>query len=437
MSPLGSVLVAPHQSVGGNLDRKRFSNHTPVNDRLRDHLNAIVLAVLASGFALRVYVAGRSYLNPDEAAHYLSIHQPSVLLAYKASLTGAYPPLLYVVLYFWQSLGRSELMLRMPSVLAGTAFCWFLYKWVGLLSGRAASLAALVLGAFSPALIALSAQVGEYALLLFGMGGALYFLERALEEKSAWKMACSTAFLYLAILSHYSAVFFALAVGFYVLSRLVRSRPRWKIVAAWAVGQCGALAIYVFLYVTHVSKIQQSEMDLWASTQEGSFFHFPYDSLLSFTVNQTLAIFRFLFEADYLHQALLLLFVAAVALLLSTRLLSRNRALRTWPVGLLLLLPFVAVWTPALAGLYPYSGSRHTVFLAPFAFAGVSISLAKLFGRKLWAVLLIAALIAVAVYASRLTRMTNLQGVHGTHVGSDRLGSVRVSLAGPALGAQP
>lgn len=406
MSPqttLGGVLVAPDQAVDATLDRERPRSRLSINDWLRDHLSAAVLAVLTAGFALRIYAAGRSYLNPDEALHYLLVHQRSLLSAYYASLTNAHPPLIYVILYFWQFLGRSELMLRLPSVLAGIAFCWLLYKWVGLLFGRAASLAALVLAAFSPALISLSAQVREYAFLLFGIGGALYSLERALEARSARKMAYFTAFLYVAILSHYSAAFFTVAVGAYALTRIVKAKRPWKVVATWIAGQCGALAIYVFLYVTHVSRIETGEMDLWSSPHEESFFHFGHDSLLEFTVRQTSAIFRFLFEADYLRQALLLLFVAAVGLLLATRLLARNRAFHTWPMGLLLLLPFVAVWTAALAGIYPYSGSRHTVLLAPFVFAGVGISLAKLFRRKLWAAPLIAALIAAAAYTSGLT----------------------------------
>ena len=399
----GAVLVAPDHPVARTLDRQTSGSRRSIDDWLRDHLNATVLAVLGAGFALRIYVASRSYLNPDEALHYLLVHQHSLLSTYYASLTNAHPPLTFVILYFWQFLGRSELMLRLPSVLAGIVFCWFLYKWVGLLFGRAASLAALMLAAFSPALISLSAQMREYTFSLFGIGGALYCLERAFEARSARKMAYFTAFLYVAILSHYSAAFFTFAVGIYALTRMVKSRRRWRVVATWVVGQCGALAIYVFLYVTHVSKIETSEMDLWSSPHEESFFHFGHDSLLEFTARQTVAIFRFLFEADYLHQALLLLFVAAVVLLLATRLLARNRAFHTWPMGLLLLLPFVAVWIAALAGIYPYSGSRHTIFLAPFVFAGIGISLGKLFGRKLWAAPLIASLIALAAYTSGST----------------------------------
>jgi len=91
---------------------------------LHDHLQAIALAVTTAGFVARIVAANRSYFNPDEVLHYFMINEPSLLLAYKASLTNAHPPLLYLLLYLCHFAGHSDLALRLPSVLAGTAFCW-------------------------------------------------------------------------------------------------------------------------------------------------------------------------------------------------------------------------------------------------------------------------------------------------------------------------
>jgi hypothetical protein len=44
----------------------------------------------------------------------------------------------------------------------------------------------------------------------------------------------------------------------------------------------------------------------------------------------------------------------------------------------LLLLPFGLNCAAAIADLYPYGGTRHSAFLAPFAVAGVSFALARL-----------------------------------------------------------
>jgi hypothetical protein len=354
---------------------------------------------VAAGFVLRIYAATRSYLNPDEALHYLLLNQASALLAYKASLTNAHPPLIYMVLYYWHFLGRSELMLRFPSVMAGAAFCWMLYKWMGLAFGRAAAWIGLILATFSPAMVALSAELRAYALLLFCMGGALYFLERAFAEKSVGKMWCFTGFLYLSILSHYSACFFAAAAGIYVLARIGDGQLPRKSVVAWAEGQAGALAIYSFLYETHLSKLKNS-IAVWSSSFGTAYFHKDSISLSTFTTQNTYDIFLFLFNEPYVARLMLLCFVATVVDFLAKGLLSHRGNLQSNRLGILLLLPFVAVWCAAIAGIYPYVGSRHTAFLAPFAIAAAAYLLAMVSGQKIWAGFLVATLLMVVSYAS-------------------------------------
>lgn len=353
------------------------------------HLDAFALAVVASGFMLRIFAATRSYLNPDEALHYLLLNQSSVYLAYKASLTNAHPPLIYLVLYYWHFLGRSELMLRLPSVVAGTAFCWMFYKWLGLTFGRAASSIGLILVTFSPAMVALSAEVRAYALLLFCMAGALYFLTTAFQKKSALDMWCFSIFLYFAILSHYSAVFFTVALGVYSLARIAERHLPRRVVVAWACGQAGAFAIYGFLYLTHVSKIKNS-IAVWSGPFDSSFFHLDTISLFTFTWENTLNIFLFLFGQRFVAQSIFLFFVVGAAFLFIRDLLSRRQNSESSRLGILLLFPFISVWGASIAGIYPYVGSRHTAFLAPFAIAAASYLLATVSGNKVWAGLLIA-----------------------------------------------
>src|SRR5690242_6025384 len=137
-----------------------------IENWLRHHLKLVALAITAAGFAARINAATSAYLNPDEILHYLLIDQPSLFLAYKASLSNAHPPLIYLLLYVCHLIGRSELVLRLPLIFAGTAFCWFTFEWIQLLFGAAAGLLALIVVAFSPIQIALSAEIREYALLL-------------------------------------------------------------------------------------------------------------------------------------------------------------------------------------------------------------------------------------------------------------------------------
>ena len=223
--------------------------------------------VLAAGFVARLLPAWRYFLNPDEALHYVLADQSSLTLAWRAALTNAHPPLLIVVLYYLRFLGHSELLLRMPSVLAGTACCWIFYEWLKLVTDRTTALIGLLLLSFAPALIALSSEVRQYALLLFFMVSCLSVSERALRENSPPLMMLFSLSLYGALLSHYSSLIFAFTMGVYMLVRLYPFKKWMMLFAVWAAGQVGALALVSYFLITHVSRLKKS-----GKAQENSCF---------------------------------------------------------------------------------------------------------------------------------------------------------------------
>ena len=369
-----------------------------VEEWLERHLTAIAVAIIAAAFVTRLWVAAQSYLNPDEALIYIIINQPSLWQSYKLSLTEPHPPLFYVLLYFWRYLGRSELMLRLPSVFAGTAFCWFIYKWVRQLFGKASGLTSLILAAFLPPVVSLSAQMRMYALLLLSLAAALYSLERALAANSRHWMWGFSLCLYVAILTHYSSVFFAFTAGVYVLARLAKARPPRALIETWSIGQVGALGIYVLLYMTHLSG-RKGVVDTWNTP---SYFHWGSASVFSFTRERTMQLFEFMFANRSLSLVMLLLFLAAIAVLISGHLRNRLGEPQRY-VGVLCLLPLAAVWVTAVAGIYPYGGTRHTIFLVPFVVAALSELFAVMQGRQLWASLLVATLLVGTSSASGMT----------------------------------
>lgn len=379
-------------SILGTSEEPVVGRRGGVQEWLDARLNLVATGIVAAAFLLRLRFAGRSFLNPDEALHYIILNQRSVYWAYKISLTNAHPPLIYLLVYYWKILGRSELMLRFPSVVAGTFACWFGYKWIRDTFGKAAGIIGLILLAFSPAMIALSVELRSYALLLCGETAALYFLECAIRERSVRKMWAFSVFLYVAILSHYSAIFFALALGIYGLIRIVKTRLPGEVVIAWAVGQAGALVIYGFLYVTHLSKLR-SYFVAWAVGFDKGQSQLGQDSLFVFARERTRDVFTFLFENHYVAQGLVLVWLAAMIVLLLRGWVFRQRQ-REFPyLGILLLLPFVAVIGAAVGRYYPYVGDRHTVFLGPFVMAALAFSFAVLVRQKLLAAIVIAALL--------------------------------------------
>src|SRR5580693_7449490 len=110
------------------------------NHWLQSHATVVALAITLLGLLVRLWMASGIFLNPDEALHFRLANQLTLSLAYREGLTASHPPLLTCILYFWRALGTSELWLRMPSVLAGAAFCWMFYKWLSRAAGTLAAL---------------------------------------------------------------------------------------------------------------------------------------------------------------------------------------------------------------------------------------------------------------------------------------------------------
>src|SRR5205814_10122514 len=128
----------------------------------------------------------------------------------------AHPPLLVFLLRFWRIFGMSELVLRLPSVIAGTLFCWIFCRWVANSFSRTAAWISLIFVSFLPPMVELSAELRHYALLLVFCAGALYFFDEALSRNSVWRISVSLLCLYLALFSHSSSVLFSAGFAFYV-----------------------------------------------------------------------------------------------------------------------------------------------------------------------------------------------------------------------------
>lgn len=336
---------------------------------------------LAGGFLVRLVPARLTFLNPDEVLHYLLSHQSSIAATYRATLTTAHPPLLILLLHYWQMLGHSETMLRFPSLVAGTGFAWVMYLWLRRVADRSTALTGLILLLFSPALISVSSEVRQYAALLLFAAGSLYFSDRAIEGNSASMMLLSACALYLALLTHYSSLIFALTLGIYALARLWSTKTAPAVIAVWCAGQIGALAICGFLYQSHLAKLQHGALrqeisDTWL---RASMYHAGQDRTLAFVVNRTVRLFRYFFSNGTIGVLALLVFLGGVAyLMLDQGTRTDDRKPIPCHLALLLTLPFMITAAIALAGIYPYGGTRHDVLLATFAMSGVSMGLARM-----------------------------------------------------------
>ena len=351
-------------------------SHSGLNSRFEATSPRFAFVLLTVGLLLRLRLAWLTFLNPDEALHFFLAHQPSLRLAYGASLTTAHPPLMVLLLHCWSWVGDSEFVLRLPFGIAGTLFCWTMFRWVERIAGSGAGLITFAILLFSPPLISLSAEVRQYSLLLLFCAGCLYFVELAFEDQSAKWMALSMAALYLAILTHYSALIFAAAVGIYGLLRLLRSRLPAPVTALWIAGQTGALAICGFLYFTQISQLRASGVtsEIASTWLRSSIFHPGEDHIATFAVSKTVRLFRYLFSQGTVGVLALGLFFFAIMLLLRNHDADQDKPTPR-ELAVLFAAPFAVALAAAVAGLYPYGGTRHDVVLAVFAMPAIAIGL--------------------------------------------------------------
>jgi dolichyl-phosphate-mannose-protein mannosyltransferase len=375
-----------------------------LNSSFRKHSDLVAASLVMIGFLWRLWQARATFLNTDEAWHFAVANQNSLNAAYRASLTLAHPPLLVFILYFWKSLGTSNLMLRFPGVLAGTVFCWVSYKWLLRVAGHTNALAGLVLACFLPPMIVLSAELRQYSLMLMFAVAAAYFFEVAVAENSVSVMSLSCVSLYLAMLSHYSAFLFATALGIYAIARMWAQHPRITVVGSWVVGQAVGLGIAGALYSTHISKLSAVYPVAQPLQRFGDFylsdwyFHAGRDRLLPFLYRGTFGVFRFIFGQTGIGQVAAVLFLAGILVLLFAKQRS-SEEISPRLVALLLATPFLLNWIAVVAGLYPYGRTRQCMFLALFALPGVAAVLARIVGHSMGPACGLALLMVIACHA--------------------------------------
>lgn len=345
-----------------------------VRDWMLLHGDLAALGAVVVVFVIRIVAARDRYLSPDEALHLEAASAPSLTGVYENSRFLPHPPLFFLLLHLWQRAGRSEFFLRLLPAVFGVGFLCLAHRWASRLFGRTAGLVTLLLVAFSPAFLPLSAEVRGYSLLLFLSAAALCEFEGALEARSAVRMVGVSLFLSLAILAHFAALFVMMSLFAYALVRFWRARPPRQVLWIWAVSQAGAAAVCVFLYFTQVKTLRGTEaVQTLTGTFASNYFHQDRETAFGFLLRQTEALSRYLFGSR--------LAAAVEALLAAVGVISL--ALKRRPSVVLLVLPCVLGAASGLMALYPFGGTRHSAYLLLFAGGAVGAAVSAFSARRL------------------------------------------------------
>lgn len=380
-------------------------NESPVDsdEAVSHRSDLLAFFAVVLGCCCRAWFAHATFFNTDEAWHFSVANQASLAAAYRASLTLWHPPLLICVLYFWKSVGTSNLVLRLPCVIAGSAFCWIYFRWMALLFNRRVAWLALLFVTFLPTMVRMSAELRQYPFLLMFAAASGYFLDRAFHDDSAKAMLFSSVCLWLAMLSHYSGFLFAAALGAYALIRMFREHFSFGTIAAWILGQAGGIALALFLYFTQIAGLRAASgaqpLHQFADWYLHQFYYHPgTDNLALMIFRGTFGIFRFIFAWVVMGHVATLLFVAAIVLLFC-KITPGKIALPPRLAAIWLLLPFLLSWIALATSLYPFGRTRHSIFLVIFAIAGVSITLLQIVRRNFTVAFLLTAVLVALCYA--------------------------------------
>ncbi len=171
------------------------------------------------GVVLRILVARQS-LYGDEVATYWDLTTHG-LFGLISALHGTHieitPPLFFIAAWFTRHLGHAPLLLRLPSLIAGTLTIPAVYALGRRTVGQLPGLVACALAALSPFMVYYSAEARAYALMMLLTILSTLSMLRALEtgERRWWVgyAVCSCAAAY----THYTCVFYLLGQFLWVL----------------------------------------------------------------------------------------------------------------------------------------------------------------------------------------------------------------------------
>lgn len=329
------------------------------------------LFIIALGIPFRWFLLDAFCLDFDESMHFQVAKEPTVTAAWKASRGYTHPPLMFVIYHLLLPLGDSEAALRMPAFVCSLSALALAFLWLKELLGRGPALIGLTFLTFSMPMIHLASQMRSYMTLFTLVFGALYLLERFNQRRSLRDLVVAHVLLLIAIFTHYVTAWLLLSLGLLMLVRIASGTLTRREVAVWAGGQFALLG-GCLVHLQHVRSFVGSsgQHELWDHWLRISAFDAETTHPVALALGHAAEYIAFL-AGSWWQVFALGIVVGAVVLATQTwrekrsRLLSLERAL-------LVLLPFGIAMLLFHLRIYPLGPTRHSLWLIPFAAAGVS-----------------------------------------------------------------
>lgn len=237
-SPVGALLLAPGLAGNGTsplADGKLTLPEQTLRPLVRER-RALARTIAARyqvgvitllGLALRVALINVQSLRLDEGIFLRQYRAPVIQIWRELSMGDVHTPLYHLMMHFWiQAVGTSEWVLRIPTVVFGTAAIPLTYLVGRRIVGTRGAVLAATLTASSPFMVWHSDEAKMYPLLLLMVLASMYLLTLAAERGG---IGLWSAYVVVTTLACYTHLYVLLMVPVHLAYLLLRSVPRRRI----------------------------------------------------------------------------------------------------------------------------------------------------------------------------------------------------------------
>ena len=228
-------------------------------------------------------------------------------------------------------------------------------------------------------------------------------MQRFMENKSLWFGCLYSVFLYGAILTHYSAIWITLTFAIYVTILFWLKNPGRRVWVFWCLSQICVLVLYVLLYITHIRWMMNSgfaQNQIYGYLK--SMYFFPGENTLTvFIFKSFFDFFTYLSGKKYIGGIAMIFFLLGIVTILFKHSSQTPHQDRRYDM-FLLIFPFVVGCIGAITRIMPFGGSRHSIYLLPFAITGIALCVVRLFSLKRISFVIMVAVILLPMWLSNL-----------------------------------
>lgn len=317
-------------------------------------LQILLLAITLFAFALRMFHLGTWLMWGDEGFSVFSASRDLLTITLDTTTIDPHPPLYYYLLHFYfQIAGRTELAIRFFSVFFGTAtipLAWVMGKRM---YGARVGILAAGLTALAPFAVHYSQEVRMYALAIFLVTLGLYFFARLFAHDLRYHWMIYAIAMCLALYTLYHTALIFLAIGFVLLAYF---KSRRVFVIRWFSVSLGIVATFLPWLVYRYASAFTGIKDVAGETQPMDFPTYLARGFAAISVGTTVPLSN-AFQLAGLFAALI---VGALVLALATRTAKFFDAL----LATLTLVPIIAYY-PLYLALPLYRGRLFALACVP------------------------------------------------------------------------